>query len=386
MKTWKNWTLVAIIAFWGIIVCFTACPPDGNGTEQTHTHAWNEGTITVQPTCSAKGLKTFTCTIDSSHIRAQEIDIDPNAHNWGTWTQTTAPTFTTYGEETRTCIYDSSHKETRTFDDPLPITTSDNWNVALDQIRNGGNGVSAQNPKTYTLIINGNIIIPGCTGDSYTETTFGSTEYITVTLKGNGTLGINPEGDENRGFLIFLFYYYQTLIIDSENLTLQGRSNNSRSIIFVGRRGRLELKNGNIKGNTLYSGITLTGGTFIMTGGTISGNTNVQRGGGVYFDGNDPNTFTMTGGTITGNSAVWGGGVYIGTHYAERPQTFTKTGGIIYGNDSSTVEKNTATNGNTNGHAVIWSISGSTYFRDTTLGLDNNISTDIPDTNWTLLE
>ena len=34
MKTWKQWTLVAIIAFFGIIAGFTACDKDNGTTEQ----------------------------------------------------------------------------------------------------------------------------------------------------------------------------------------------------------------------------------------------------------------------------------------------------------------------------------------------------------------
>ena len=37
-------------------------PPAGGDTECQHQ--WNEGVVTTQPTCSAAGVKTFTCTVD----------------------------------------------------------------------------------------------------------------------------------------------------------------------------------------------------------------------------------------------------------------------------------------------------------------------------------
>jgi len=106
--------------------------------------------------------------------------------------------------------------------------------------------------------------------------------------------------------------------------------------------------------------------SFTMTGGTISGNTvtdisaatgNGSGGGVKTID------FTMTGGTISGNTASrYGGGVY--------SFNFNKTGGVIYGNDAANIaDRNTAVNG---GHAVY---SGSNLYRNTTLGLDDDLST-----------
>jgi parallel beta-helix repeat protein len=83
-----------------------------------------------------------------------------------------------------------------------------------------------------------------------------------------------------------------------------------------------------------------------MSGGTISGNTASSYGGGVYVS--SSSTFTMGGGTISGNIAPAGGGVYV-----DSSGTFTKqSGGTIYGADASNTLKNSATNGDSYGHAV----------------------------------
>jgi hypothetical protein len=104
-----------------------------------------------------------------------------------------------------------------------------------------------------------------------------------------------------------------------ENVTLQGRSDNTASLASV------------------------NGGTFTMSGGEISGNTATYDGGGVYVNGG---TFTMNGGEISGNTATYdGGGVRVS--YG----TFTKQAGVIYGADAGVSLKNTA-RGAGYGHAV----------------------------------
>jgi hypothetical protein len=111
-----------------------------------------------------------------------------------------------------------------------------------------------------------------------------------------------------------------------------------------------------------------------MSGGTISGNTSSSSsfyGGGVYVGGG---SFTMSGGTISGHTtAKEGGGVYVGSG------TFVKqqSGGIIYGsNESDSTLKNTATSGNSYGHAVYVYSGGKV--RNTTAGvgvtLDSSLS------------
>jgi hypothetical protein len=122
------------------------------------------------------------------------------------------------------------------------------------------------------------------------------------------------------------------------NITLNGKTSNSDSIINV-YNGTLIMEDGSkITGNTMSlvqtssgGGVyVLSSGTFIMNGGEISGNTlsnTVANGGGVYVGG----TFTMNGGKISGNtSAVNGGGVFVATD-----ATFTMNGGEIAGNSAA---------------------------------------------------
>ena len=113
-------------------------------------HDWDEGIVTKDPTCSEKGVKTYTCKTNGSHTRTEDIDRlshtpgaesteDPTeptctsagyqetvvrctvcsevlsskrnpipdkpalGHEWGDWVVTTPATETADGSETRTC-------------------------------------------------------------------------------------------------------------------------------------------------------------------------------------------------------------------------------------------------------------------------------------------
>ena len=44
--------------------------PDVTTTE--HTHSWGEGVVTTNPTCTTKGVRTFTCSCGET--RTEEID------------------------------------------------------------------------------------------------------------------------------------------------------------------------------------------------------------------------------------------------------------------------------------------------------------------------
>jgi predicted outer membrane repeat protein len=143
---------------------------------------------------------------------------------------------------------------------------------------------------------------------------------------------------------------------------------------------------------------TSKAGKFNMSGGTISGNTAYDStydvsGGGVLVTGGG--SFTMTNGTISGNTANdRGGGVYVVSRRPTNPtqsnpsytSTFTKTGGTIYGN-SGDANANTAnrTSG-AKGHAAYYYMATDAtttdLYRDTTLGVGDNINTTDTVTGW----
>ncbi|MDR1300948.1 MAG: hypothetical protein LBK43_00550 [Treponema sp.] len=168
---------------------------------------------------------------------------------------------------------------------------------------------------------------------------------ITLTIKGNGnTVGLDPEGS-NGNLLTLGAESGSNLILILEDITLQGKDNNTASLVQVKDGGTLELKDGSVlTGNTTTSGngggvSIAAGGTLTMSGGEISGNTasnGSAHGGGVYVakDGK----FTMSDGVISGNTTPTtgsggnrgGGGVFV-----DGGGTFDMSGGEVSGNTSS---------------------------------------------------
>jgi uncharacterized repeat protein (TIGR02543 family) len=234
----------------------------------------------------------------------------------------------------------------------------------------------------YTITISANETVTPQTlsysGNSVSITLTGDSTERTISLSSTGSLFTVESG--------------VTLILGN-NLTLQGRSDNTASLVQANSGGTLVMESGSkITGNN-SGGVSVWGGTFMMSSGEISDNT-----GGVLMNGYSP-TFTMSGGEISGNtgrgvfvagansprftmsdgeiSGNTGGGVYVGSSstftmsggeisgntssdtgggvYVYSSGTFTKPwGGTIYGSDASDSLKNTATN---DGHAVYVSSS-----------------------------
>ncbi|QQO09974.1 right-handed parallel beta-helix repeat-containing protein [Breznakiella homolactica] len=298
-------------------------------------------------------------------------DNTPHTHTWGEWTETKASTWTETGEETRICEIDPSHIETRTINKGGNVQTTNDWNQAIEIIKNGGNN------QDYTITVSGTVPVPGSTGS-----TFGSVDKLTVTLTGDGTLTLSSTGNM---FYILGTSLTQTLVIDGP--ALQGRSVNDSSLVKVSDSGAaLELKSGTISGN-MGGGVDVSwNGNFTMSGGTISGNTannggGATLGGGVYI--NTYGNFTMSGGTISDNTADHGGGVTL-----NNAAILTMNGGTISGNTANdggggvsmtnaatltmnggTISGNTANSSNGGGvsmsNSAVFTMSGGTISNNT---------------------
>ena len=170
-----------------------------------------------------------------------------------------------------------------------------------------------------------------------------SGKHVGITLIGNSTermIRLSANGN------LFTVESGVTLTL-ANNITLQGRGDNSSSLVQVNSSGTLVMENGSkITGNTYSSsyndayggGVYVNSGTFTMNGGEISGNSAAidyypsSSGGGGVFVSNG--TFTMNGGEISSNTASrsswscrsYGGGVYVSSG------TFTMNGGEISSN------------------------------------------------------
>ena len=376
---------------------YTSSPANGatlstNGT-RTITITYTEGAVTRTATftVTVKSLSSITLNTTSvkrNYIQNEQLNLSglvvtanySNSTSAAVTNYTSNPannaTLTTTGTITVTVSYtEGSLTRTATFTVSVTpniiVTNTNQWNTALNTIKDGGDY------RSYIITVNGNFSVAGSSSPS-----FGSVTNLSVILQGNGRLSLSSSGN------ILNLGANQTLIIDSASLILQGRSDNSTSLVYIGQSATLELRNGTISGNTNSGGygggvyVSSYGGTFTMSGGTISGNTasksnssseiggdacgggvyvygtftmdggtissntssntvvggNVDaRGGGVYVYG----TFTMNSGTISGNtassngSAAYGGGVLVGTIHYTSTTSFTMNGGEISGNTAS---------------------------------------------------
>ena len=72
----------------------------GSFVYEAHVHYWDSGVQTTAPTCTAAGVKTFTCS-DCENTKTESIAA--KGHSWNQGVQTTAPICTAAGVKTYTC-------------------------------------------------------------------------------------------------------------------------------------------------------------------------------------------------------------------------------------------------------------------------------------------
>jgi len=205
---------------------------------------------------------------------------------------------------------------------------------------------NAANEKEYIieLIKNENLF----------STSLNYANNITITLRGIGATRTISHFSTTANMAMFSISSGVTLVLDEE-ITLQGRNDNTASLVYTYSSGSLIMNTGSkIIGNnidrsigysTALGGGVYNGGTFTMTGGEISGNTitstslpgssSANYGGGVYNVG----TFIMTGGEISGNT-ITGYFVNFGGAGVYSNGTFDMSGGKISGNISSPLNTN----------------------------------------------
>jgi hypothetical protein len=283
-------------------------------------------------------------------------------------------------------------------DEPAPIAGTVAEQLAYIQA-NGESG------GEYTVTVNGGVSLEP------QSLSYGG-KTIAITLKSGGSPGISLNGSG----ALFTLGAGVTLIL--ENLVvLEGREDNTASLVMVQPGGAFIMNGGTVRGNTTADsggGVYVSGGSFTLNGGEIRGNSARYSGGGVFvqngsfamaggqIDGNtapygggaaliNSGSFIMRGGTISGNHAEGtvggnkagaGGGVYISP---DTDAVFKKTGdSVIYGDMDTAYtpgsERNTAATGL--GHAVYWERDSGSKQRNGTLGAGEDISISDLAANW----
>ena len=70
--------------------------------EKDGEHKWDNGAITKKPTCSTKGVKTYTCS-ECGETKTESVPIDSTRHSWGSYVTTKKATVFATGTKIRTC-------------------------------------------------------------------------------------------------------------------------------------------------------------------------------------------------------------------------------------------------------------------------------------------
>jgi len=77
--------------------------------DQNHSHKWDKGRVTKEPSCKEEGEILYTCSVCKG--TKVEALAKTNNHQWGAWKTTTEPTCSTKGKEIRTCKVCSKTEE-----------------------------------------------------------------------------------------------------------------------------------------------------------------------------------------------------------------------------------------------------------------------------------
>ncbi len=72
---------------------------DDDPSPAPHTHSWGSGIVTKEPTCTEKGVKTYTCSCG----KTKQESIPATGHQWSEWVVTKEATATEEGQKERTC-------------------------------------------------------------------------------------------------------------------------------------------------------------------------------------------------------------------------------------------------------------------------------------------
>ena len=188
------------------------------GTVIVDEHPWDDGVITRQPSCTTKGIKTYTCTAVPEHTKTEEIEClghtyadasDPE--NWkkdstGHWQEcvraTCSPIFGgvtekrnhTYADDESpictVCGYDRTHKHTLTYVEAAEPTCTEAGNKAYykctecDTMYKDAFGIVCIEAKDAYLQPNGHKLEKHASV-SATCTQDGNTEYYVCETCGN---------------------------------------------------------------------------------------------------------------------------------------------------------------------------------------------------------
>lgn len=190
-------------------------------TKPVHTHSYKSAT-TKAATCSADGIKTFTCTCGD--IYTQKIPAT-GSHSWGAWTTVKEATVLAKGQAQRKCSTCSAieKKDLAKLNDYFRNNTLDGrWTV---------NAISVAPVEVY--FENGNLIL-NCYIVNGFNTTATNVSILEMYVKdANGKVIAHDTFPEQNGTINALSYVEHTFrfaasaventVVDMSNLTVNAR-------------------------------------------------------------------------------------------------------------------------------------------------------------------
>ncbi len=148
--------------------------------DSTHKHTWNNGVVTTQPTCTKKGITTYTCT--GCNKTKTEENVPALGHDYSVVVEVVAPTETEWGYTVYKC---SRCTETRTTDYVSKVTKGDLANAEVSGISSSYTYTGKAISPAPTVKIDGTTLKMGT---DYTATYANNTNAGTasITLQGIG--------------------------------------------------------------------------------------------------------------------------------------------------------------------------------------------------------
>lgn len=177
-----------------------------------HEHAWDAGTVTVEPTCTTAGTKVYKCTV-AGCTETKTEEIPALGHKFGEWVVTIPATTTSEGVETRTCSVCGA-TETRSI-------------AKLDDGSGSGSGTSGDKVTvgstvkvsgiTYKVTAKGKVVIKIVSKSTKGKKTVTFPATVKINGKTYKVAGISGS--------IFKGSKTTTLVIKSKDLTKKGVKN-----------------------------------------------------------------------------------------------------------------------------------------------------------------
>ena len=151
------------IRYWRFDLTGDPLAPDASGAQAApnllslnvtaHVHTPNAGVVTP-PTCNAEGYTTYTCT-DPKCGETWKDDIVPAAHKWDEGVVIKEPTYSEKGLKRYTCTVDSSHTKEEEFTYPglgnNDAMNAHNDTVTTFDVSTAGAVMEAENALWFTL-------------------------------------------------------------------------------------------------------------------------------------------------------------------------------------------------------------------------------------------